>query len=124
MNRIKELRKKEKLTTTALGKAVGCSNQAITNYELGNRKPDPDMLIKLADYFDVSIDYLLGRQQPSISFEWTDEEKALGVGRHATYLSEEEIEWLELRSEVLRVRGEDYLKTLITMIAAVIKEKH
>lgn len=55
--------------------------------------------------------------------DWTDEEKALGVGRYATYLSEEETEWLELRSEVLRVKGEDYLKTLTEMIEAVIKQK-
>lgn len=54
-------------------------------------------------------------------FEWTEEEKALGVGRRATYLSEDEWEWLELRSEVIRTKGEDYLKTLIVMIDAVTK---
>lgn len=54
-------------------------------------------------------------------FDWTDEEKALGVGRRATYLSEDEWEWLELRSEVIRTKGEDYLKTLIVMIDAVTK---
>lgn len=53
--------------------------------------------------------------------EWTDEEKALGVGRRATYLSEDEFDWLELRSEVIRTKGEEYLKTLITMIQAVTK---
>lgn len=54
-------------------------------------------------------------------FEWTEEEKALGVGRRATYISEDEWEWLELRSEVIRTKGEDYLKTLIVMIDAVTK---
>ena len=44
--------------------------------------------------------------------EWTAEEKELGVGRHPTYLSEEETEWLELRSEILRVFGQDYLNAL------------
>lgn len=44
--------------------------------------------------------------------EWTAEEKELGVGKHPTYLSEEETEWLELRSEILRVFGQDYLNAL------------
>ena len=44
--------------------------------------------------------------------EWTAEEKELGVGRHPTYLSEEETEWIELRSEILRVFGQDYLNAL------------
>ena len=52
--------------------------------------------------------------------EWTDEEKALGVGKHPTYLSDDEYEWVELRSEVLRVYGEDYMQTLKTMIEAAV----
>lgn len=55
--------------------------------------------------------------------DWTGEEKAAGVGRHPTYLSEDELNWLELRSEVIRTQGEDYLKTLETMIEAVTKLK-
>ncbi|MDE6504836.1 MAG: helix-turn-helix domain-containing protein [Clostridia bacterium] len=66
-----------------------------------------------------AIEQALGLSKP----DWTDDEKALGVGRYATYLSEEETEWLELRSEVLRIKGEDYLKTLTEMIEAVIKHK-
>lgn len=54
--------------------------------------------------------------------EWTDEEKALGVGRRAIYLSEDEFDWLELRSQVIEVQGENYLKTLIAMIKAGITE--
>lgn len=68
-----------------------------------------------------AIENALFQNKPAT--DWTDEEKALGVGRYATYLSEEETEWLELRSEVLRVKGEDYLKTLTEMIEAVIKQK-
>lgn len=67
-----------------------------------------------------AIEEALGLTKP---LEWTDEEKALGVGRYPTYLSEEETEWLELRSEVLRVHGEEYLKTLVTMIKAIVEKK-
>lgn len=65
MLRLKELRKAKGLTTTELGEIIGCSNPTITNYERGNRKPDPETLIKLADYFGVSVDYLLGRDNVS-----------------------------------------------------------
>lgn len=55
-------------------------------------------------------------------YEWTDKEKACGIGRRATYISEDEWDWLELRSEVIRNIGEDYLNTLIVMINAAITE--
>lgn len=57
----------------------------------------------------------------SSRLEWTDEERALGVGNHPTFLSDREREWLELGSEVLRIRGEDYYKVLKKMIEAAIK---
>jgi len=63
MQKLRDLRKSKGLTTTELGKIIGCSNPTITNYELGNRKPDPETLKKLADFFNVSVDYLLGREE-------------------------------------------------------------
>lgn len=60
MNRIKELRKKNKLTQKALAKKVGLSNQSISFYELGKREPKIEAWQKLADFFGVSIPYLQG----------------------------------------------------------------
>lgn len=57
------------------------------------------------------------------TLEWTEEDKALGVGSHPTVLSEDEWEWLELRSEVLRLKGKDYLDMLERMIKAAIEIK-
>ena len=54
--------------------------------------------------------------------KWTEEDKALGVGAHPILLSEDEQEWLELRSEILRVKGDDYLRSIKTMLNAIIKE--
>lgn len=42
-------------------KEIESTRGTIGNFENGNKKPSLDMLIKLADYFDVSIDYLVGR---------------------------------------------------------------
>ncbi len=60
MEKLRELRKASGLTTTELGKIIGCSNPTITNYERGYRNPDPETLVKLANYFGVTVDYLLG----------------------------------------------------------------
>lgn len=59
--RLKELRTSKGLTMEQLGKKIESTRGTISNFENGNKKPSLDMLIKLADYFDVSIDYLVGR---------------------------------------------------------------
>lgn len=61
MNRIRELRMREKLTLKQLGEVVGCSESAMSLYERGKRQPDNDVLFCLASYFHVSLDYLVGR---------------------------------------------------------------
>lgn len=58
---IRTLRINAGLSQRQLGEATGLSERGIQNYELGKRKPEFDALIKLADYFNVSIDYLVGR---------------------------------------------------------------
>ncbi len=44
-----------------IAKSVGLALRTYQYYESGERKPDSDTLIALADYFDVSLDYLVGR---------------------------------------------------------------
>lgn len=59
--RLKELRLSHNLSQKSLGEIVGLSMQAINNIEHDCRSTTTDKLIFLADYFDVSIDYLVGR---------------------------------------------------------------
>ncbi len=59
--RVKELRKKAKLTQKQVGEILGVNQRTYSNYEIGDRDMSPETLIKLADYYDVTIDYLLGR---------------------------------------------------------------
>ena len=59
--RLRELRTSKKLTMEQLSKEIETTRGTIGNFENGNKKPSLDVLIKLADYFDVSIDYLVGR---------------------------------------------------------------
>lgn len=59
--RLKELRKTNNLTLEQLGKNIGSTKATMSNFETGQKKPSLDMIIKIADYFQVSIDYLVGR---------------------------------------------------------------
>lgn len=60
-SRLRELRKERGLTQKQLAEQSGTSIRGIQNYELGERSPAFDVLISLADFFDVSLDYLTGR---------------------------------------------------------------
>ena len=59
--RLKELRLNKNITQEQLGVFTKLSYRSIQSYELGYRKPGHDALIAIADYFGVSIDYLVGR---------------------------------------------------------------
>ncbi|RWZ59859.1 XRE family transcriptional regulator [Halobacillus fulvus] len=59
--RIKQLRDKHNLSQKRFSEAIGVSNVQLSRYESGTRQPDYDTLQKIADYFEVSIDYLFGR---------------------------------------------------------------
>lgn len=58
---LRKIRKERKLTQKQLAIEIGASERGIQQYELGERKPAFDVLLALADYFDVSLDYLVGR---------------------------------------------------------------
>lgn len=60
-NRLRELRKEKKLSQTELGKILNLAQRTISSYENGERFPDAFTLNTIADYFGVSIDYLLCR---------------------------------------------------------------
>ena len=59
--RLKELRKKRHMTQQRLALELSMSQNTISRYETGEREADYKTLILLADYFQVSIDYLLER---------------------------------------------------------------
>ncbi|WP_432407675.1 helix-turn-helix domain-containing protein [Wukongibacter sp. M2B1] len=59
--RLKTLREKLNLTRDELADKINISYSAVSKYETNSRFPDQEMLKKIADYFNVSIDYLLCR---------------------------------------------------------------
>lgn len=60
---IRELREKKGITQAKLAEILGVGRTTITMYEKGTIVPPADILRKLADYFNVSVDYLLGREE-------------------------------------------------------------
>jgi len=59
--RLKKLREVQKLTQKNLAKMLGVGTSTVAMWETGDRHPDHEMLLKIADLFDVSVDSLLGR---------------------------------------------------------------
>lgn len=72
MNRIKSLREDRDLRQSDLARETGIDQRTISNYETGKTAPDMYALIRLADFFEVSIDYLVGRAS---SYDHSEERK-------------------------------------------------
>ena len=60
MHRIKELREDRDLRQSDVAAATGIDQRTLSNYETGKTNPDSFAIIKLAEFFGVSCDYLLG----------------------------------------------------------------
>ena len=58
--RIRDLREDRDLTQRQMAENLNCSQQAYSNYELGQRDIPTDVLIRLSAFYRVSIDYILG----------------------------------------------------------------
>lgn len=61
--RLKKLREKRRLSQKTLGELCGLSKNTIGQYERGEREPTFQALVTIADFFEVSMDYLAGRQR-------------------------------------------------------------
>ena len=59
--RIRDLREDRDMTQAQMGRILACSQRVYSNYERGDLDIPTAVLIRLADYYDVSVDYLLGR---------------------------------------------------------------
>ncbi len=114
VHQLKQAKKEKKMTYEQLSKISGVPISTI--YDIFRE-------VTIAPRIDTiqAIEKALGLNQPTI--EWTEADKAQGVGNYPTYLSEEDMNWLEIKSEILRVHGKQYLETVITMLQALTKNK-
>lgn len=61
--RLKELRTERNITQQELGKVVNMSKMAISHWEKGHSEPSISQLIILSNYFEVTVDYLIGKNE-------------------------------------------------------------
>lgn len=64
-NRLRELREEADITQKEIAAYLNISHSTYNRYECSSREPDLDTLIRLADYFDISLDELVGRKAPN-----------------------------------------------------------
>ena len=76
MNRIRDLREDRDLRQSDVANATGIDQKTISNYETGKTNPDSFAIIKLAEFFGVSTDYLLGVEKANFDLV-SDAEKKL-----------------------------------------------
>jgi transcriptional regulator with XRE-family HTH domain len=93
MLHLRKLRQERKLTQLELSKMLQISASAIGMYEQGRREPDHDTLAKIADFFNVSTDYLLGRTD--IRNHLLDDPKKDGHFAHDAYMQQTnpDVQW-------------------------------
>lgn len=60
LERLKELRKSKQISQKELANILGTTNSSICDWECGRAQPDLETLINIANYFEVTTDYLLG----------------------------------------------------------------
>jgi transcriptional regulator with XRE-family HTH domain len=61
--RLKKLRQQHNLTQKQLASLIGVQNAIISFYEVGERNPSPEIIVKLASVFHVTTDYLMGLER-------------------------------------------------------------
>lgn len=104
MNRLKELRLKADESQEYVGTIIGVSSQAVGQYELGKRDLSPDKIIKLAEHFNCTTDYLLGKSDVRNIEELKKVPFANAGGLDTSDLDEEDL--LELQRQI------DYIKKM------------
>ena len=65
--RLKQIRKERGVKQTTLCAALGIAQSTLSSWENSIYEPDQNTTLKLADYFGVTVDYLLGRDEPSLT---------------------------------------------------------
>lgn len=99
--RLAKLRKERQMSQQQLALMLGCSRGQIGNYELGSREPDILTLVKIADFFQVTLDYLIGKTEIRTSKVKESVEKLVSI---AEELNEESIDYLTQDAHLLKIK--------------------
>ena len=121
MIRIKELREKKGLNMRQTARELGIPYTTYISYEKGDREPNSEMLIELAEFFHCSIDYLLGRSEDVIDTEtWDAYAKKVEDEVNAGY----ESDWKMLRQLFPAITDEDIYPLIHQVVPSIRMMNH
>ena len=123
MNRLKQLRKKKRLTLMNLSKELGLPNSTLSQYENGKRQISIGKAKKLAEYFGVSVGYLLGLDTPAKDgiAELIDKVNVWADERNLKQ-ADPKIQWMRITEEVGEIRDVLLKPTKFTEPQAALKD--
>lgn len=115
---LKELRRSANLSQEELGKIFHVHKTTVSNWEKGNRFPDLDMYVELANYFNVTTDYLIGKTNKRNSKHVTKEELIRFFPEHPWLFDESKSRYVELinkliKSEISHEMTDDIVQVLV-----------
>ncbi|MGV8168157.1 MAG: helix-turn-helix domain-containing protein [Alkaliphilus sp.] len=104
--KIRTLREEKKMSQIEMAKKLQITSQALSQYELNKRMPDTGMVQKIADFFNVTTDYILGRTKIKNYEEkiYEDQEKYSATTRQIEGLSEDSRKELQKYIELLKIK--------------------
>lgn len=123
-HRLKKLREESDYTQLQLSGMLNIGNVSLSQYENGTRTPDIDTIVKIAEFYDVTTDYLLGRtNDPQGNIE-TEEETPYYINDDAREMAQEIYENPELRIlfDASRNLETDDIKAVVDIVRRLKKE--
>lgn len=102
MNRLRNLRLEKNESLEVVAKYLNVTIQTVSNYETGKREMNPDTLLKLSKYYNVSIDYLLGKSNIRNPEELQKVKFANSSGLDTEGLDKEDLEELQRQIEYMK----------------------
>ena len=91
VSRLKELRLKKGVLQSDVAAYIGVNSSTYAYYERGTHKPTPEMLCKLADFFGVTVDELLGRASPLFDDARVERPEILDFYDQLTYEEQQQV---------------------------------
>lgn len=111
MMRLKQIRKERGIKQTTLCAALGIAQSTLSSWENSIYEPDQNTTLKLADYFGVTVDYLLGRDEPSLTPT---------PARSDNVITEERLRALGIDTDKLENLSDEQLSVIRTTLSALL----
>ena len=118
MKRLRELRIQKNLNQLDMANFLGCTTATYNRYEVGSREPDIQTIIKLADFFSVSTDYLLGRTDKPLDQKFGDKSVEIAARPLPIEMTEPQPEPAQAQKKLTGAETHEELEALVRRMVA------